>query len=135
MSEQLEKLEGERIELMAQIAQLGDFRAGSITSFMRRCGKRECHCARKGDPGHGPTLRLTYKSGGRTVTQSLADRAAIEKAEAEIAEFRRFQELTRKLMAVNAEICRLRPVGGGQQDRLAGKKNLKRRSNKRSGGK
>jgi len=86
MSEQLEELEGERIELIAQIAQLGDFRAGSITPFMRRCGKRECHCARKGDPGHGPTLRLTYKSGGRTVTQSLADRAAIEKAEAEIAE-------------------------------------------------
>jgi hypothetical protein len=134
MSEQLERLEERRNELIAQLAQLGDFRAGSITSFTRRCGKRECHCARKGDPGHGPTLRLTYKVGGKTVTESLPDQAAVERAEAEIAEFRRFQELTRELVAVNTEICRLRPERA-TEGRLTSKKNRKRRSNRRSAGK
>jgi hypothetical protein len=135
MSEQLERLEKRRNELIAQLGQLGDFRAGSITPFTRRCGKRECHCARKGDPGHGPTLRLTYKVGGKTVTGSLPDRAAVEKAEAEIAEFRRFQELARELVAVNAEICRVRPESAAEEGRLTGKKNRKRRSNRRSAGK
>lgn len=135
MVEQLERLEERRNELIAELAQLGDFRAGSITSFTRRCGKRECHCARKGDAGHGPTLRLTYKVGGKTVTQSLPDRAAVERAEAEIAEFRRFQELSRELVAVNGEICRVRPESAGQEGRLTSKKNRKRRSNRRSAGK
>ena len=134
MSEQLERLEERRNEVIAQLARLGDFRAGSITSFTRRCGKRECHCAGKGDPGHGPTIRLTYKVGGKTVTESLPDQAAVERAEAEIAEFRRFQELARELVAVNAEICRLRPEGA-TQGRLTSKKNRKRRSNRRSAGK
>ncbi len=135
MSEQLERLEERRSELIAQLAQVGDFRAGSITPFTRRCGKRECHCARKGDPGHGPTLRLTYKVGGKTVTESLADRAAIERAEAEIAEFRRFQELTRELVAVSTEICRLRPESATREGRLTSKKNRKRQSSRRSAGK
>ncbi len=135
MGKQLERLEEERRELMVELAGLGDFRAGSITPFTRRCGKRGCHCARKGDPGHGPTVRLTYKVGGKTVTQSLPDRAAVEKAEAEIAEFRRFQGLIRRLVTVNAEICQLREVSRRQPDRLASKKNRKRRSTKRFAGK
>jgi hypothetical protein len=134
MSEQLEKLEDQRGELMGRLAQLGDFRAGSITGFTRRCGKQSCHCARKGDPGHGPTLRLTYKVGGKTLTESLPDQEGVKRAEAEIAEFRRFKELTRKLVEVNAKICRLR-ADEGQVDRGAGKKNRKRRSSRRSGAK
>lgn len=134
MSEHLEGLEEQRSELIKQLAELGDFRAGSITGFTRRCGKPSCCCRRKGHPGHGPTLRLTYKLGGKTVTESLPDQVAIKKAEAEIAEFRRFQELSRKLVEVNLEICRLRSAGTGQEGRQ-GKKNSKRRSSRKSGGK
>jgi hypothetical protein len=125
MSQQLQRLEDERAELIAQLAQLGDFRSGSITGFTRRCGKPGCHCARKGDPGHGPTLRLTYKVRGKTATESLPDREAVQKAKAEIAEFRVFKELTKKLIEVNADICRLR--GSGREvGRRAGKKNRRR---------
>jgi len=134
MSEQLRRLEDERGELIALLAQLGDFRAGSITGFTRRCGKPSCHCARKGDPGHGPTLRLTYKVGGKTLTESLADQEAVRRAEAEIAEFRRFKELTKKLVEVNVKICRLRGSGEGV-DRGTSKKNRRRRSSRRSGAK
>jgi hypothetical protein len=36
--------------------------------------------------------------------------AAIHKAEREVAEFRKFQQLSRELVDTNAEICRLRPT-------------------------
>ena len=70
----------------------------------------ECHCHQPGQPGHGPNFRLTYKIDGKTISQSLPTPAAIQKAEREVQEFRRFQQLTREFLGTNAEICRLRPL-------------------------
>jgi len=75
-----------------------------------RCGKPNCHCARTDDPGHGPNLRLTYKSGGKTVTEALPTPAAVRKTEQEIAEFRSYQKLGHELVEGSEQICRLRPV-------------------------
>ena len=110
MTETLKDLERSRAELVRQMAALGDFRAGSITSTRGRCGKSNCRCRQPGHPGHGPHLRLTYKVGGRTVSQSLSDTATARKAEEEVAEFRKFQQLSRKFVEINVRICRLRPV-------------------------
>ena len=57
---------------------------------------------------HGPNPRLTYKDRGKTVTESLPTPAAQKKAEREIAEFRRFEQLIRAFIEVNAKICRAR---------------------------
>jgi len=108
MPETLNALESRRATLLEQISQLGYFRSGSVTALVRRCGKPHCRCARPKDPGHGPNLRLTYKVQGKTVTEMLSDPAALRKAEQEIAEFRRFQQLIRAFVEVNAKICRLR---------------------------
>jgi hypothetical protein len=110
MSESLSVLENERANLLQQFSRLGDFRAGSITGTGGRCGTPGCHCHGEGDPGHGPHLRLTYKSEGKTITESFATPAAQRKAEREIAEFRRYQQLSRSFVEVNEKICRLRPV-------------------------
>lgn len=103
-------LELERTQLLAQMAALQDLRPGCVTGIVRRCGKPTCHCARPGDPGHGPTLRLTYKAEGKTISEALPTPAAIRKAEREIHEFRRYQQLSRDFVAVNEKICRMRPV-------------------------
>ena len=108
MPELLAELDRRRSELLAELSRLGDFRAGSITVLVRRCGKRGCRCSRTDDPGHGPNLRLTYKIDGKTYSESLADQAALRRAQREIAEFRRFQQWKRDFVGVNAEICRLR---------------------------
>jgi hypothetical protein len=105
----LESLEQQRTRIANQIASLGDLRCGSITSTTGRCGKPNCHCHQPKDPGHGPNLRLTYKVEGKTVTESLPDQAATRKAEREIAEFRRLQELHKEFIDLNAQICQLRP--------------------------
>ena len=110
MPQTLPILEGERTHLLEDISKLGDFRSGSITSVVRRCGKPNCHCVRPQDAGHGPDFRLTYKVHGKTRTESLPTPAARHKAEREVAEFRKFQQLSRTLVETNAAICRLRPV-------------------------
>jgi len=55
-------------------------------------------------------MRLTFKSGGKTVTEALSTPAAVRKAEQEITEFRTYQRLGHELVEVSEQICRLRPV-------------------------
>ena len=62
------------------------------------------------DPGHGPSLRLTYKRYGRTITEALPTPASVRKAQRETAEFRRFRGLSRELVEVSGKLCRLRSV-------------------------
>lgn len=110
MPQNLAQLEQERDSLLMAMSELGDFRPGSITGMVRRCGKPTCHCAQPDDPGHGPNLRLTHKVQGKTISESLPSSSAVRKAEREIAEFRRFQQLSHSFVQVNERICRLRPV-------------------------
>jgi hypothetical protein len=110
MPHTLSDLEQKRSELLRQITFLGDFRSGSITSIRGRCGKPNCHCHQPHHPGHGPNFRLTRKEKGKTVSETFPTPAALEKALHEVAEFRRFQQLVGELLAVNEQICRLRPV-------------------------
>lgn len=102
------ELEQRREALAQQIAQLGDLRPGCITSTTGRCGKPDCHCHQPEQPGHGPNFRLTYKVNGKSVSESLPTPATIHKAEREVAEFRRFQQLSRQFVQTNTEICRWR---------------------------
>jgi hypothetical protein len=110
MPESLLDLESRRAELARQLARLGDLRSGSISNTSGRCGKPNCRCHQPGQPVHGPNPRLTYKADGKTVSESLPTPAAQKKAEREIAEFRRFEQLIREFIAVNAKICHARGV-------------------------
>jgi hypothetical protein len=56
--------------------------------------------------------------------------AAVRKAEREIAEFRKFQELSRSFLDVNEKICRLRPVE--EQPLSEQEKKRRRPSNRKS---
>lgn len=123
MPASLLELEQQRSLLAAEFSQLGDLRRGSVTGIVRRCGKPTCHCAQPDDPGHGPTLRLTYKVQGKTISEALPTPASVRKAEREIAEFRRFQELSRSFLAVNEKICRLRTA----DEQAASERKKKRR--------
>jgi len=106
----LPELEQRREVIVQQVSQLGDLRPGSITSTSGRCGKPECRCHQPDAPGHGPNFRLTYKIEGKTISESLPTWAARRKAQREVAEFRRFQKLSREFVETNAAICRARPA-------------------------
>jgi hypothetical protein len=110
MPDSLPALEVQRSLILRQIASLGDLRPGSICAVVRRCGKPTCHCAKPNDPGHDPQLRLTRKVDGKTVAESFASPAALQKAQAEIHEYQRLQELCTELVDLSEKICRLRPL-------------------------
>lgn len=110
MPDSLPELEIERFRILRQFAALGDLRTGSICAVARRCGKPTCHCAKPNAPGHDPQLRLTRKVDGKTVAESFPSPAAWRKAQTEIDEYHRFQELSLELISVNERICRHRPV-------------------------
>jgi hypothetical protein len=108
MPESLQEIESQRAELVRQFTRLSDLRSGSISNTSGRCGKPNCRCHQPGQPVHGPNPRLTYKVQGKTVTESLSNPAARKKAAREIAEFRRFEQLIRDFIEVNAKICHAR---------------------------
>jgi len=110
MPESLHELERRRVAIIQKIAGLGDLRPGSITTTQGKCGKATCHCAEADHPGHGPHWRLTYKVEGRTRTQSLPNPKERQKVEAEVAEFRRYQQLSRDFVELNTAICQRRLV-------------------------
>ena len=110
MSPSLAALEANRSQLLQQFQSLGDLRPGSITAVARSCGKPTCHCAQPDDPGHDPQFRLTRRLDGKTVTESFPSPTALRKAQREVAEFHRLQQLSTELVAVNQQICGLRPV-------------------------
>ena len=110
MSQSLSDLEAKRSSVLQQFMKLGDLRSGSISSIVRRCGKPNCHCAKPDDPGHDPQIRLVRKVSGKSVAESFASPASFRKAQREVAEFHHMQDLTAELVALNEQICRLRPV-------------------------
>jgi hypothetical protein len=129
MPESLASLEQRRTAIVSGILHLGDFRSGSITAIRGRCGKPNCHCHRPGQPAHGPNYRLTKKVNGKTVSETFASPAEQRKAQREVEAYHRFRELSRELLAVNEQICRLRPVAETLSDE---EKKRPKRSRRRS---
>jgi hypothetical protein len=110
MPDDLETLEAQRSKLLEEFLRLGDLRPGSVTATTRRCGKPSCHCAKPNDPGHDPQFRLTRRVAGKTVTETFPNPTALRKAQQEVREFHRFQQLSQQLIMLSEKICRLRPV-------------------------
>jgi hypothetical protein len=112
-ADELTELERRRGELYVELAQLGDFRRGSLNEVRRKCGKPNCACAAPGHPGHGPQWNLTRKAEGRTRTVHLRPGPELEKARREVAEYERFRDLAGQVTQVNEAICAARPAAPG----------------------
>lgn len=103
-------LEARRAVLFAELAQVGDFRRGSLNAVRRKCGKANCVCAAPGHAGHGPQYNLTRWAGGKTVNVRVRPGPELDKTEREVAAWARFQALVEAIAQVNEAICAARPV-------------------------
>lgn len=101
----IEGLQSRDRELKAHLAQLGEMRPGSLVERYRKCGKPNCHCARRGDRGHGPMWMVTHAVKGKTVSKAIPSGPAVDRTRSQIAEYQRFRELTRELVVTNEQIC------------------------------
>jgi hypothetical protein len=126
----LEQLLAHSQTLKAQIAALGEMRPGSLVERHRKCGKPNCHCARRGARGHDPDWILTRPVKGKTVTRAIPEGPALEQTRVQVEEYKRFRELVRQLIEVNERICEIRFQKLPSADEPADKK---KRTGRRTG--
>ena len=130
-------LDTRREEIRRELASIGDLRPGSLFERYRKCGKRGCHCAREGDPGHGPNWVLTSKVNGRALTRAIP-REAVAETRSQIDEYKRLRSLTAELVEVSEGLCHARLSAGREAGREvkkgASRKPSRRRSGARSSG-
>ena len=127
----LQALARRRDEVQRAMRSLGDFRQGSLTQMYRKCGKSTCHCAREGDPGHGPSWVLTRTIQGKTRTRAVATERVSE-VRSQVAAYQQFRELIRELIDISTRICELKASAQPQEERGEEKKTLEPPSRQRS---
>lgn len=103
-SEGLGTLRERREALKRELAAVDEMRPGALVERYRKCGKPSCYCAQLESGGHGPSWSLTRVVAGKTVTK-IIPAAAVDDTQAQIAEHRRFRDLTRELVEVSEQIC------------------------------
>lgn len=135
MEETLETLEVKRAELYRKLGEVGDFRRGTISVNYRKCGKKNCVCARAGHVGHGPQYLWTSTQSSRSVAENLPLGPRLEKARNEEANYHQYLELTRQIVEVSEKICKLRGVREitDEQELEMLKKKLRRQFSRRLG--
>ena len=122
MTKNLKALEIQRDRLLQQLQALGDFRPGTISVNYRKCGRKNCACARPEHRGHGPQFLWNTTQGGKSRAQSL-------QLGPELENYHQFLRLSKELITVNEQICRVRPAEQFQNEEEleALKKTLRRR--------
>ena len=110
MKETIERLERKRSDLYKKLQEVGDFRRGIVSVVYRKCGKKNCACAKDGHPGHGPVHLWNTTIKGKSYAKSLKLGPELQKYLDEIAGHRKFVEICEELVALNERICDLRPL-------------------------
>jgi hypothetical protein len=110
MQDTLSELEGARAQLFRQLQEVGDFRRGTISVLYRKCGKYNCACAHEGHPGHGPQYLWNATINGKSYAKNLKPGPEMEKYRQETDAHRRFVQLGMEIVALNEQICALRPI-------------------------
>ena len=129
MADRLATLEARRQRLYQALAALGDLRRGTLSVNYRKCGKPTCRCARPDHPGHGPQYLWNATIAGKSRARNLRLGPELEKVGHEVETYRAFVRLCTELVALNEQICELRPVRavGDAREREQLEKKLRKR--------
>ena len=103
------KEENKAKDIKKEISKLGLMLPGKISKQWHQCLKNGCKCMDKKNPQkHGPYNKLSFSFGGKNSTINIKDKD-LKKAEKCIKNYKRFQELNKKL--VFASIAEIRKSG------------------------
>ena len=109
MNDQLVKLEVKKNSLHKKLKKLGNFRRGTISVHYRKCGKKNCACAKPGHPGHGPQYLWTTTIKKKSYSKNLKMGPELYKYKEETQNYLTFMKLYKEIIQVNEEICNLVP--------------------------
>jgi hypothetical protein len=110
MEETLESLEAERKSVYRKLEEIGDFRRGIISVNYRKCGKKNCACAKPGHLGHGPQYLWNTTIKGKSYAKSVRLGPELQKYMQETTRYREFLRLCEELVQLNEKISDLRAV-------------------------
>jgi len=110
MNDTLNRLESKKRSLYKKLEKIGDFRRGTISVNYRKCGKKNCICAKKGHPGHGPQYLWNTTIKGKSYAKNLKLGPELRKYMEEIANYQHFLRLCDEIVQLNEKVCDLRPV-------------------------
>lgn len=109
MSNDPKKIERERRRLAQGLPPIGEVLRASLFERSVRCGKPNCHCADRDDPGHETAYVALSLPKGKTSQVSLP-RRLVPVAEAWIGNYKRWLEAVERISALNHELLRGRWV-------------------------
>jgi hypothetical protein len=130
-------LEAQVEQLLENLRQIGFFRRGTVNTFLRKCGRKECACNKPGHPGHGPQTTLTSKRGDKTFSRNLPSAAVVEVVEEQVRNHDLFMEWCKEWVELNEKISDLKleeALSGQGPERSAVEKKRRKRSFRRSSG-
>lgn len=110
MEQTIESLGRKRDKLFTELLEVGDFRRGTISVSFRKCGKKNCICAKKGHPGHGPQYLWSTTRKGKSYSKNLKIGPELLKYKSEIFCYQEFLKLSDEIVQLNEKICNLRPI-------------------------
>ena len=87
--------------LLRKLPDLREVLRGSLVERYRRCGKANCRCARRGDPGHGPAYYLMVTVAPGKTVQVYVPREQKEQVERWIENFKIARETLEAISTVN----------------------------------
>jgi len=98
------RLLARRDEAVRSLALLGEFTPGSVNETWSKCGKPTCHCAREGDPGHGPRVLWVRYEQGKTVSRTVPARMTGQ-VRAGVGAYQRFMDTVKEVTGINAVLA------------------------------
>lgn len=110
MGETVEGLERKRKSLCEKMGKMGDFRRGLVSANYRKCGKKNCACAREGHDGHGPQYLWNATINGKSRAKNIRLGPELQKYTQETQNYRCFARLCDEIVEVNERLCDLRPI-------------------------
>ena len=110
MVDDINTLELKKNSLYEKLAGLDDFRRGTISVNYRKCGKKNCACAKNGHPGHGPQYLWNTTIKGKSYAKNLKIGPELQKVITETNNYRTFLNLCDEIVQTNEKICDLRTV-------------------------
>lgn len=128
MPESLADLEQQRRTIFQRMTELPDFRSGSITATYGTCGKTELPLPAAQPIPAWPELPPHPQSERKTVKETFATTAELQKAQREVTAYQHFRQLSQELIALNESVALAKSWKGNWRYRKKQQKHPSRRS-------
>jgi hypothetical protein len=115
IKEEIQELQEQILGIKEDLVALGDLRPGALSEQYNVCGNPSCRCKDKRNPQkHGPYWQLSYTHKGKSTTE-FVKHDDLDAVKTQIANYRRFKELTEKWIDLSIQLAKLIKIQNAQE--------------------